>query len=102
VSVALWHGPVEVLAVASVPARRAAPRPGDVVVVGRAASVQFAGVAGFNFRVIRVDEKSTYQGWCWLDGYQLDGGGDAVERRSIFVQLAGLRPATPKAPRARG
>jgi hypothetical protein len=60
------------------------PRLGDVVCVGRRASVQFA--KGFNFRVIRVDEKPTYEGWCWLDGYQIDARGEAVERRSIFVQ----------------
>jgi hypothetical protein len=27
-----------------------------------------------------------------LDGYQLDSGGDAVERRSIYVLLGGLKP----------
>jgi hypothetical protein len=34
----------------------------------------------------------TYDGWAWLDGYQLNAAGDAVERRSIFVQLSGLQP----------
>ncbi|GGQ42984.1 hypothetical protein [Couchioplanes azureus] len=66
-------------------------RAGDMVHVSRAASVQFA--IGFNFRVIRVDDKPTYEGWCWLDGYQMDGDGMAIERRKIFVQVAGLRPA---------
>jgi hypothetical protein len=42
------------------------------------------------FRVIRVYDWPTYDGWAWLDGYQLNAGGDAVSRRSIFVQLAGL------------
>jgi hypothetical protein len=27
----------------------------------------------------------------WLDGYELNASGDAVERRSIFVQVSGLR-----------
>ncbi len=45
------------------------------------------------FRVIRMHDWQTYEGWAWLDGYQLDTSGDAVERRSIFVQLAGLEPA---------
>lgn len=45
------------------------------------------------FRVIRVHDWSTYEGWVWLDGYQLNAAGDAVERRSIFVQRAGLRMA---------
>jgi hypothetical protein len=43
------------------------------------------------FRVIRVHEWQTYDGWAWLDGYQLDSVGDAVERRSVFVLLDGLR-----------
>lgn len=67
------------------------PRSGDVLRVTRAASVQF--VRPLFFRVIRVHDWSTYNGWAWLDGYELDGAGDAVERRSIFVQLAGLQPA---------
>jgi hypothetical protein len=37
---------------APAPARRS----GDVVYVGRAASVQFAGRNGFDFRIIRIDE----------------------------------------------
>jgi hypothetical protein len=45
------------------------------------------------FRVIRVHDWPTYSGWVWLDGYELNGAGDAVERRSIFVQLAGLQAA---------
>jgi hypothetical protein len=44
------------------------------------------------FRVIRVHDWQTYDGWAWLDGYQLNASGDAVERRSIFVQLQGLQP----------
>jgi hypothetical protein len=44
------------------------------------------------FRVIRVHDWSTYNGWAWLDGYELNSLGDAVERRSIFVQLDGLQP----------
>jgi hypothetical protein len=43
------------------------------------------------FRVIRVHDWPTYDGWVWLDGYELNSSGDAVERRSIFVQSGGLR-----------
>ncbi|GAA2702414.1 hypothetical protein GCM10010429_07370 [Micromonospora olivasterospora] len=43
------------------------------------------------FRVIRVHDWPTYDGWMWLDGYELNATGDAVSRRSIFVQAAGLR-----------
>jgi len=67
------------------------PVPGQVVFVGRAASVQFAG-GGFNFRVISVDPKPTYPGWRWLWGYVIEDGR-AIDRRQIFVQVAGLAPA---------
>lgn len=65
------------------------PRSGDVLQVTREASVQF--VDPILFRVIRVHDWPTYDGWIWLDGYELNVAGDAVDRRSIFVQLDGLR-----------
>ncbi len=65
------------------------PRSGDVLHVTRAASVQFA--EPIFFRVIRTHDWPTYHGWIWLDGYELNSAGDAIERRSIFVQLDGLR-----------
>jgi hypothetical protein len=68
------------------------PRSGDVLHVTRAASVQF--VEPMLFRVIRVHDWPTYDGWVWLDGYELNASGDAVERRSIFVQVNGLRQVT--------
>jgi hypothetical protein len=64
------------------------PKSGDVLRVTRKASVQF--VEPILFRVIRLHDWPTYDGWAWLDGYQLNNAGDAVSRRSIFVQLAGL------------
>ena len=67
------------------------PRSGDVLRVTRAASVQFT--QPMMFRVIRVHDWQTYNGWAWLDGYQLNSVGDAVERRSIFVQVSGLQRA---------
>ncbi|MFI9638636.1 hypothetical protein ACIG87_01015 [Micromonospora sp. NPDC051925] len=72
------------------------PRSGDLLQVTRAASVQF--VKPIMFRVIRVLDWPTYDGWLWLDGYQLDARGDAVARRSIFVQPAGLVIARRTAP----
>jgi hypothetical protein len=72
---------------------RGRPLAGDVVFVGRSASVQFSGKSAFYFRIIRVDDRPTYHGWCWLQGYVINGSGTALERRSIFVQAAGLRPA---------
>jgi hypothetical protein len=65
--------------------------------VTREASVQFA--APLLFRVIRVHDWSTYDGWAWLDGYELNTAGEAVDRRSIFVQVNGLQHAQPAAPR---
>ncbi|MEU7981792.1 hypothetical protein AB0B63_25080 [Micromonospora sp. NPDC049081] len=64
------------------------PAAGDLIEVSRAASVQFG--KPIRCRVIRVLGWITYDGWCWLDVYQLDDKGDAVARRSIFVQPAGL------------
>lgn len=75
------------------------PRSGDLLRVTRAASVQFT--APMLFRVIRVHDWSTYDGWAWLDGYELNGSGDAVDRRSIFVQLLGLQRMNVTAPTAR-
>lgn len=69
------------------------PRSGDVLNVTRAASVQFA--KPILFRVIRVHDWPTYNGWVWLDGYQLNSSGDAVDRRSIFVQITGLQHLRP-------
>lgn len=73
------------------------PRSGDILHLTRDASVQFAS-RPIHFRVIRVHDTPTYHGWIWLDGYQLNSLGEAVERRMIFVQIKGLRPvrvATP-------
>jgi len=75
------------------------PKAGDVLRVTRAASIQF--LDPLLFRVIRVHDWPTYEGWAWLDGYQLNTTGEAVARRSIFVQLDGLqygRAATTVAP----
>nr|WP_204032619.1 hypothetical protein [Micromonospora qiuiae] len=66
-------------------------RAGDLLLVGRQASVQFS--KPILFRVIRVLDRPTYDGWIWLEGYQIDKKGDAVDRRSIFVMKAGLHVA---------
>ncbi|MGW1060887.1 hypothetical protein [Micromonospora rubida] len=65
------------------------PKSGDLLHLTRSASVQF--VKPIVFRVIRVHDWPTYDGWLWADGYQLDGRGDAVARRSLFVMFAGLQ-----------
>ncbi|MEV4844843.1 hypothetical protein AB0K20_16720 [Micromonospora matsumotoense] len=69
-------------------------RAGVLVQVTRTASPQF--VRPILFRLIRVrTEWITYDGWAWLDGYQIDAKGDAVARRSIYVQPAELQPPSP-------
>jgi hypothetical protein len=66
------------------------PRAGDVLKVTAQASVQF--LKPIRFRVIRIhDWTTTFEGWIWLDGYQLDDAGNAVERRSIYVREQGLQ-----------
>jgi hypothetical protein len=58
--------------------------------IGPRASVQFAGRNAIVFRVIRPVDRSTYEGWVWLEGWELNPAGDAFLRREIFVQVAGL------------
>ncbi len=79
----------------------ALPRTGDVLHLTESASVQFAGGRAILFRVIRVHDWLTSTGWVWLDGYELNTAGDAVERRTLFVQVDGLRMARPHVPKAR-
>lgn len=71
------------------------PQPGDVLAIGVDASVQFGGDRSILFRVAHPPDTytSTPDGWVWLHGYQVDKyGGFAVEKREVFVQVAGLRP----------
>ena len=69
------------------------PRPGDVIRVDGDASVQFQGERSMTFRVIRVDPRTTYDGWLWLEGYVLDPAGNPMQRRRIFVRSEGLHLA---------
>lgn len=66
---------------------------GALLRLTQAASVQF--IRPMWFRLIRVLPWTTYHGWVWLDGYQLDSAGDAVGRRQVFVQHSGLHPVEP-------
>ncbi|GIF74227.1 MULTISPECIES: GntR family transcriptional regulator [Asanoa] len=71
------------------------PRPtvGQLLWIGRAASVQFA-LEPFPFWLLQIHSNwSTYDGWIWLDGDQLDDSGEVVLRRTIWVQLDGIRLA---------
>ncbi|MDG4791542.1 hypothetical protein O7626_37570 [Micromonospora sp. WMMD1102] len=77
------------------------PRPGDLLRIDGRASVQFAGERALVFRVLSVDPRPTYHGWVWLSGYVLDRRGDAVDKREVFVHLAGLRRLVPRRPARR-
>lgn len=62
---------------------------GAVLRLGPAASPQF--VTPILFRVTKPPvEAATCTDWVWLDGYELGPDGLAVERRAVFVQLAGV------------
>ncbi|MGC5289979.1 hypothetical protein [Micromonospora sp. DT231] len=61
---------------------------GNVLHLTRAASVQF--LRPIFVRVIRLPDWVTYDGWLWIEGYELGPRGEAVVRRSLFVQTAGL------------
>lgn len=66
------------------------PSTGDLIKLTATASVQFGGSCAIALRVIRVDRRPTYAGWVWLIGYSVDDQGNAIERREVFVQIAGL------------
>ncbi|WP_431895305.1 hypothetical protein [Micromonospora haikouensis] len=83
------------------PADPADLRPGAVLRLDGCASPQFGGERTLMLRLVSVSDQPTYAGWVWLTGYQLDGRGDAVARREVYVQRGGLhvqRPAPPPAP----
>ncbi|GAB3065441.1 hypothetical protein [Micromonospora schwarzwaldensis] len=70
---------------------------GDVLHLTRAASVQF--VRPIIIRVIReITDRHCYDGWTWIEAYELNAMGEAVAKRELFVQPAGLRWLTASAP----
>ncbi|MEV6811634.1 hypothetical protein [Micromonospora sp. NPDC051296] len=75
--------------------------PGDVFLLTRQASPQF--VRPITIRVIRHrTDRITYHGWTWIECYQLDARGDAVDRRELYLMPAGLIRPPAAAPRAAG
>ncbi|WP_433653671.1 hypothetical protein ACQP2C_31325 [Micromonospora zamorensis] len=65
-------------------------RAGDVIRLTTAASVQF--LKPIVVRVIReLPDRYTYDGWLWLDAYELGRKGEAVARRELFVMRAGVQ-----------
>lgn len=65
-----------------------------VYLLTRDASPQF--VRPITVRVIRERTgRSTYDGWAWIEVYQLDSRGEAIDRRELYVRPDGMRPASP-------
>ncbi|MEU7591333.1 hypothetical protein AB0A95_34180 [Micromonospora sp. NPDC049230] len=64
-------------------------RGGDLVRLTTTASVQF--FRPIIVRVIRELDHVTYDGWVWLDGYELGEKGDAVARRELYVRREGVQ-----------
>ncbi|MFG1676661.1 hypothetical protein [Micromonospora sp. NPDC049282] len=71
-------------------------RAGDVLHLTREASPQF--VRPIRVRLIRVLDWTTYDGWLWVDVYQLSPDGNATARRSLFLRRGGVRVLTPPPP----
>jgi hypothetical protein len=63
-------------------------QPGDVLLIGPAASPVFA--EPFRLRLHAVVDRPTPKGWCLLDGHVLDELGNGVRRRTVLVQVRGL------------
>ncbi|MEU7589604.1 hypothetical protein AB0A95_25305 [Micromonospora sp. NPDC049230] len=65
-------------------------RAGDVVRLTTAASVQFRDP--IVVRVIReLPDRHTYDGWFWLDAYELNPKGEAIARRELYVRRNGVQ-----------
>ncbi|WP_433115801.1 hypothetical protein [Micromonospora sp. CA-246542] len=64
-------------------------RAGDLLRLSATASVQF--LRPITVRVIRELEWDTYDGWVWLDAYELDSRGEAVARRELYVRCEGVQ-----------
>ncbi|MET8261863.1 hypothetical protein [Micromonospora sp. NPDC005205] len=77
-------------------------RAGDVLRLDRACSVQF--IHPITVRVIRKLDWITYDGWCWIDCYQLGSNGEALARRSLFLMPEYVQyvPQPPPRPPATG
>ncbi|GIJ12819.1 hypothetical protein ACFFMR_13925 [Micromonospora andamanensis] len=70
-----------------------------VYLLTREASPQFA--TPITVRVIRErTDRSSYDGWAWIEVYQLDSRGEAIDRRELYVRPDGMRPAPPPRHRA--
>lgn len=69
------------------------PAAGTLLYLDQAASPQFKA-RPIMFRVIRPQDwgPTACDGWVWVEGYELDDAGAAVERRSVYIELAAVNP----------
>ncbi|MEV4768078.1 hypothetical protein [Micromonospora humida] len=81
-------------------------RGGDLIHVTREVSPQF--IRPITVRVIReLPDRHTYDGWTWIEAYELGPDGLARRRRELYVRRAGVRwlssppPAAPRPPAPR-
>ncbi|WP_412099951.1 hypothetical protein [Micromonospora ureilytica] len=69
----------------------------DLPRIDRAASVQFK--APITVRLIRVLDWITYDGWAWIDCYQLNNKGDAIARRELYLMPERVQVLSRPSPR---
>ncbi|MEU0549471.1 hypothetical protein [Micromonospora sp. NPDC005979] len=75
-------------------------RAGDLLHLSATASVQF--LRPISVRVIRELQWDTYDGWVWLDAYELEARGDAVARREFYVRREGVQLLNTRQPACAG
>lgn len=74
-------------------------RGGDLIHLTRETSPQF--VRPITVRVIReLPDRHTYDGWTWIEAYELGPDGLARRRRELYVRRAGVRWLPSPAPAA--
>jgi hypothetical protein len=76
-----------------------APRPGDVLVVGKSANRRYAGENQILLRVIKVLPTQARVGWMLLYGYEVDDKGHAKKRCAVWALREGLKPIQITVPR---
>lgn len=64
---------------------------GQTVHVSNLCGAQFADGRDLTLRVTGVVASKSWDGMAWLTGYVLNRHGAAVERREVYVIVAGLR-----------
>lgn len=65
---------------------------GDVVLLDSRAAAAFAAHP-MVYLAERVESDHDRPGWAWLDGYELDSTGKALDRREVYVYTEELARA---------